>query len=52
MHRDEKELLIGYGVILLFGVALIVWPSFAEFVGHFVYSPLQHLVDYFLGIIF
>ena len=51
MHRDGKELLIGSGAIFLFGMALIAWPSFAEFVGHF-FSPPQHLVDYFWGIIF
>jgi hypothetical protein len=30
MRRDTKELLIGSGAIVLFGVALIVWPSFVE----------------------
>jgi hypothetical protein len=38
MERDTKELLTGSGAIVLFGVALSVWPSFAVFVDHFAFS--------------
>jgi hypothetical protein len=44
LHDDTKELLIGLCAVVLFGVALIVWPSLAEFVGRFVFFyPLQLL---------
>jgi hypothetical protein len=49
LHDDTKELLIRLCAVVLFGVALIAWPSFAEFVGRFVFFyPLQ-LVDLLLG---
>jgi hypothetical protein len=37
MHRDTKELLIGFCAVVLFGVALIVWPSFGDFVDRFAF---------------
>jgi len=51
MHRDRKELLIGFGAIVLFGVSLIVWPSFAEFVDRFAFSYLRDLFNLLRGII-
>ena len=49
MERDTKELLIGSGAIILFGVALIVWPSFADFVDHFAFSYLRDLIKLLRG---
>ena len=49
MERDTKELLIGSGAIILFGVALIVWPSFADFVDHFAFSYLRDLINLLRG---
>jgi hypothetical protein len=30
MHRDTKELLIGSVTVLLFGIALVVWPPLGD----------------------
>jgi hypothetical protein len=51
MHRDRKELLIGFGAIVLFGVSLIVWPPFAEFVDRFAFSYLRDLFNLLRGIV-
>ena len=29
MHRDAKEVLVGLASLLVFGVALVVWPPFS-----------------------
>jgi hypothetical protein len=49
MERDTKELLTGSGAIVLFGVALIVWPSFAAFVDHFAFSYFRDLINLLRG---
>ena len=51
LHDDTKELLIGLCAVVLFGVALIVWPSFAEFVDRFTFSYLRDLVNLLCWII-
>ncbi|MGY4626693.1 hypothetical protein [Bradyrhizobium sp. USDA 4486] len=38
MHRDIKETLIGSAAIILFGAAVIRWPSFGHFVDQFFFS--------------
>jgi hypothetical protein len=45
MHTDAKELLIGSAMIVLFGVALIVSPPFAQFVGRLAFC-LKDLATY------
>jgi len=37
MDNDTIEQLIGFGLIILFGVALVVSPPFAELVGRFAF---------------
>jgi hypothetical protein len=40
MHRDIKEMLIGSTAIVLFGGAVIRWPSFSLFVDQYFLSYL------------
>ena len=44
MDRDSKEILIGFGAVILFAVALAMWPPFAEFLGRLGLSYLRDLV--------
>jgi hypothetical protein len=44
-RRDRTEILIGSVGIILFGISLTVWPSFAEFIDRFVFSYVTELVD-------
>ena len=32
-HRETFELLFGASAIILFGLALVIWPSFGYFIG-------------------
>jgi hypothetical protein len=41
MHRDTKELLIGWATILLFGVALVAWPPLGFYIHDVVSVPLD-----------
>jgi hypothetical protein len=41
MHRDTKELLIGWTTILLFGVALVAWPPLGFYIHDVVQVPLD-----------
>ena len=41
MHREVKEMLAGSTAILLFGAALIQWPSFGLFVDQHLASHLS-----------
>ena len=43
MDNDTTEQLIGFCLILLFGVALVLWPPFAGFVDRFARDFLQVL---------
>jgi hypothetical protein len=40
VHRDIKEMLIGSTAIVLFGAAVIRWPSFSLFVDQYFLSYL------------
>ena len=52
IRNDTVEQLIGFGLIMLFGVALVMWPSFAEFVGRFAFSYLMDLLQILRGLVF
>ncbi|WP_156175302.1 hypothetical protein [Bradyrhizobium sp. LTSP849] len=41
MNRDIKEMLVGSTAVLLFGAAIIHWPSFGLFVDRYVFSNLR-----------
>ena len=41
VHNDTIEQLVGFGLIVLFGVALVVWPPFAELAGRFAFPYLR-----------
>jgi hypothetical protein len=50
MHRDTKEILIGFSAMVLFAIALVVWPAFGDAVGSGFYY-LSDLAHQLLGII-
>jgi len=52
MHNDTIEQLIGLGVIILFGVALVFWPPFAEFVYRFAFSHPRDFLQLPRGLAF
>jgi hypothetical protein len=52
MHNETIEQLIGLGVIILFGVTLVVWPPFAEFVDRFAFSYLRDFLQLLRGLAF
>jgi hypothetical protein len=41
MHRDTKEILIGWATILLFGVALVAWPPLGFYIYDLASVPLD-----------
>jgi hypothetical protein len=41
MHRDAKEMLVGLASLLVFGIALVVWPPF----GVYIHDAIQALPD-------
>jgi hypothetical protein len=41
MHRDAKEVLVGLASLLVFGVALVVWPP----LGVYIHDAIQPLLD-------
>jgi hypothetical protein len=47
MHRDKKELLIGSVTIMLFGIALVVWPLLGEHIHDAVYVPIDFILSLF-----
>ena len=47
MHRDVKEFLIGSACIILFGVALIVWPPLGMNLRSAVHIPLDFVLGLF-----
>ena len=47
---DTIEQLIGFGLIILFSVACIFWPPFAEFVDRFVFSYLRDFLQLLRGL--
>jgi hypothetical protein len=47
MHHDTKELLLGSAAILLFGVALVVWPSLGYHVHDAVRFPIDLILRFF-----
>lgn len=48
MHHDTKELLVGFGALLVFAGMLIIWPPFAEIVDRFGFSYLRDSFDLLL----
>ena len=49
MHNETIEQLIGLGAIILFGVTLVLWPPFAEFVDRFAFSYLRDFLQLLRG---
>jgi len=47
MHRDIKELLIGWATIMLFGCALVVWPPLGGYIHDAVHIPIDLFLGYF-----
>jgi len=43
---------LSFGVIVLFGVTMIVWPPFAVFVDRFAFSYLRDLLQLLHGLVF
>jgi hypothetical protein len=39
MHRDAKEALVGLTTLLVFGIALVVWPSLGAYIHDAVQIP-------------
>jgi hypothetical protein len=48
MDNDTTEQLIGFGLIILFGAALVLWPSFAESV-RFAVSSFRDFLQVLRG---
>lgn len=49
MKRETIEIVIGFCGIILFGVALVVWPQFADTLGQLGLSYLRGLVHSLFG---
>jgi hypothetical protein len=47
MHHDTKELLLGSAAILLFGVALVVWPPLGDHVRDAARFPIDLILRFF-----
>jgi hypothetical protein len=47
MDRDTKEQLFGWASILLFGVALVVWPPLGFYIHDAVQVPLDLILSLF-----
>lgn len=41
MHREIKEMLIGSGIIILFGIGIISWPPLRLVVDRYFFSYLR-----------
>jgi len=51
LHTDTMEQLIGFSIIILFGIALVRWPSFTEFVDRFAFSYLRDALQILRGLV-
>lgn len=51
MHNDTIEQLFGFVLVILLGIALVVSPQFAAFVGRSV-SSLEDFLHLLRGLIF
>ena len=51
MDNDTTEQLIGFSPIIIFGVALALWPSFAEFVDRFAMSYFRDFLRVLRGLV-
>jgi hypothetical protein len=47
MHRDAKEVLVGLASLLVFGVALVVWPPLGVYIHDAVQVPLGLIASFF-----
>jgi hypothetical protein len=47
MHRDAKEVLVGLVSLLVFGVALVVWPPLGVHINDAVQIPLDLIASFF-----
>jgi hypothetical protein len=47
MHRDAKEVLVGLASLLVFGVALVVWPPLGVYIHDAVQPPLDLIASLF-----
>ena len=47
MHRDAKEVLVGLVSLLVFGVALVVWPPLGVHIHDTVEIPLDLIASFF-----
>jgi hypothetical protein len=47
MHRDTKELLVGTAMVLLFGVAMVVWPPLGNYIRGAIQVPLDLIASLF-----
>ena len=47
MHRDAKQALVGLASLLVFGIALVVWPALGIYVHDAIQTPLD-LISSFL----
>jgi hypothetical protein len=41
MHRDAKQALIGLATLLVFGIALVVWPALGVYIHDAIQTPLD-----------
>jgi hypothetical protein len=51
MDNDTTEQLIGFSLIILFGVALALWPPFAELVDRFAISYFRDFLQVLRGLV-
>ena len=51
MGNDTTEQLIGFCLILLFGIALVLWPPFAEFVDRVAISYFRDFLQLLRGLV-
>jgi hypothetical protein len=47
MHPDTTELLVGAAMLLIFGVALVVWPPLGVYIHDAVQAPLDLVASLF-----
>jgi hypothetical protein len=47
MHSDTKEMLVGTAMILLFGVALVVWPQLGNYIHGVIQVPIDLVASLF-----
>jgi phosphotransferase system glucose/maltose/N-acetylglucosamine-specific IIC component len=47
MHRDAKEALVGLAMLLVFSIALVVWPPLGVYIHDAVQTPLDLISNFF-----